>query len=97
MFADKYSCKHFEDDSISTVSYIDAKTGELSECRLGIEPLGMPVEPITVYDGRALVYYNDYRSEKNGGSYPEYAFLTLDDLFNGRPNYEPIKMIRESE
>lgn len=97
VFADKYSCKHFEDDSISTVSYIDAKTGELSECRLGIEPLGMPVEPITVYDGRALVYYNDYRSEKNGGSYPEYAFLTLDDLFNGRPNYEPIKMIHESE
>ena len=101
VFAEKYVCNRVENGG-SVTCYVDAKTGDISECRLNIEPLGLiPIEPITVFDGKAFVHHSDYYLGKSGNGYlecyPEYAFISLDDLFNSRPDYEPVKMIEKGE
>lgn len=102
MFADKFICRKLTDPPESMAFYfVDPNTGMASKCDLQTAEDFMPIQPITTYDGKAFVLYRyDMIPNENGnyrGWYPEYAFMTPDDLFNGRPNYDPIKMLEKGE
>ena len=102
MFADKFICVSLSDPPESMAFYfVDPSTGEATKCDLQTAEDFMPIQPVTMYDGKAFVLYRyDRELNEHGnyrGWYPEYAFMELDDLFNGIPNYEPIKMIKKGE
>lgn len=101
-FADKFLCRSLDEPPESSAFYfVDPLTGEASRCELLTAEDFAPIQPIAVYDGKAFVLHKyDMEPDKNGkyrGWYPEYAFMTLDDLFNGRPFYEPVKMLEKGE
>lgn len=73
--------------------FIDPDTGEMINCILG----GLN-EVIAINSGRALVVYKTVGEELPDGGvrnpYNLYALISLDDLYNGRENFEPIDMLR---
>lgn len=102
MFADKFICSKLTEPPESMAFYfVDPSTGEASRCELQTAEDFMPIQPVTMYEGNAFVLYRyDRTPGENGnyrGWYPEYAFMTPDDLFNGRANFDPIKMLEKGE
>lgn len=102
MFADKFICRKLTDPPESMAFYfVDPNTGMASKCDLQTAENFMPIQPVSMYEGNAFVLYRyDMIPNEKGnysGWYPEYAFMTPDDLFNGRPNYDPIKMLEKGK
>ncbi|MBD5383401.1 MAG: hypothetical protein HDR72_00175 [Ruminococcaceae bacterium] len=75
--------------------FIDPDTGKMINCILG----GLN-EVIAINSGRALVVYKTVGEELPEGGimnpYDLYALISLDDLYNGRENFEPIDMLRRN-
>lgn len=72
-------------------------TGEMIKWILGLGGN----EVITVNSGSALVVYKTVGEEQPGGGILNpvdmYALISLDDLYNGRENFEPIDMLERSK
>lgn len=76
--------------------FIDPDTGEMINWILGLGGN----EVIAINSGRALVIYKTVGEEQPDGSirnpYHLYAMISLDDLYNGRENFEPIEMLKRN-
>lgn len=76
--------------------FADPDTGEMKSWILGLGGDGV----ITINSESALVIYKTVGEEQPDGSIMNphylYALISLDDLYNGRENFEPIEMLKRN-
>lgn len=85
------------DESDYTYYFIDVNTGEISHSNLVNKSLGWSLDIIAETDDQVLTIYDYDATAKGDGSYTingyKYALINKDDLFAGKDNFIPIKLI----
>ncbi len=85
------------DAADKTYYFIDGNTGEVSHCGLVDKSLGYSLDIIAETEDQVLVIYDTDATPKGDGSYIingyQYGLIPKEDLFAGRDNFAPIRMI----
>lgn len=85
------------DESNYTYYFIDVNTGEINHSRLVNKSLGWSLDIIAEAGDQVLTIYDYDATAKGDGSYSikgyQYGLISKEDLYAGRDNFVPIKMI----
>ncbi len=100
IFGGKLMLLHITPDWSDHAMYFTELDGSnMTKCELMMKKYDtMRIDLCAAIGDKALVIYDEYRvpSQHNPGAYssitPLYALISLDDLFNGRENYQPFAM-----